>query len=246
MKHLITISNKKQDSLFFFRLKTLIKGYLKDATCMDLMHISAGDSTLSVGYILEQAALVEERGGIPRETVCFASYDGYSSGSAAGVIFKLNSGLTVLAPNDGKTLSFVKPQIEKAYAYDPLREVSLRSGLEEYARVLAHLMDYEEEELDLQDQPLDAIDGIHGYFACYKASPSILHTNLPQSVLKGAAEIGQKISLKIDGSAHEFLYTDTVKKAKMPLLVNGEYGRQDDPYLKMLFSLFEVGQQIEM
>ncbi len=246
MKRLIVVTNRPQDSLFFFTLKTFVQGYVHDCTCFDISLIKTSNTTLDAGYVAEQVVLQEEKNGAPKEAICLVFVDSHTSHMGPGVILKLDSGMTVVGPNDGNTLSFVKPYVEKSYAYAPLQNLTVRKGLHEYGRVVSHLMDYEEEEMELEDQSMETIHDIHGYYVCHQPVEHIYHTNMPKSALKGTT-LGDSIKISIDKKEMSGTYVDVVEEKDGLLLMTGEYGHEDDPYIKIYSSKpLTIGSVIEV
>lgn len=243
MKRLIVIGDYCNDTLVCQELKSAVTGFVKDSSALQMSFVHSYPSTIHTAYLLNQIVQTEERYGIPRELVIFVNTDprlesieGVKKAEGAkGIILKLANGATIIGPNAGYCFSLVKPKIETIYTYDNLEKGSQFRSRDLYPPVIAYLMDYLEEEMDLSEADKSLVPEFRGFFVGHVDNYGNIKTTIKHSDFKGKYEYGDQVQVEIRGKKEEALYVDNLFGGGVGNLViyPGSSGSPDDTFLEI-------------
>ncbi|MBI5127114.1 SAM-dependent chlorinase/fluorinase [Candidatus Roizmanbacteria bacterium] len=243
MKKLIVVADLANDSLSCAEIKIATEGFLKDSKNSNISFVSSTPSTIHTAFLINQLVEDIEMFGSPLETVIFQNTDPRlhskeSIDRAAGakpLIIRLKSGIYLIGPNSGYDFSMIKYRVEKLFIYKGLNEKGQFHSRDLFSRLSAHLMDYMEDELELEDIEVDEIPNLSGYHIGHIDNFGNIKTTITREDFKGKYEFGDFINIKIN---------KTVKKAKyVPNLFGGtpgelviypgSSGKKDNRYLEI-------------
>jgi len=243
MKKLIVVADWAGNDLNRQEVRSTVMGFLKDSTYAHISFVTSSPSTISTGFIVSQVVETEERYGKANETVIFQNTDpriqtDQSVQHARGaefVIIKLKSGMYLCGPNAGYDFSLIKGKIEEAYKYPGLDQGSQFRSRDLYSRVSAHLMDYMEDELDLEEIGVDTIPKLDGEYIFYIDNHGNMKTSLTSEDLKGKYEYGESVSVSINGVQKKVTYVNNLFGGVPGELViyPGSSGTKGNPYLEI-------------
>lgn len=213
MKKLIVIADWADDSLNRAEVKIAVNGFLKDSQGGNISFISSTPSTIHTSFLLNQIVLDIERFGQPLETVIFQNTDPrlhtkkstLKAEGAKPMVVRLKSGIYLLGPNCGYDFSMIKNKVEELYEYRGLNEKGQFHSRDLFSRLSAHLMDYMEDEMELEEISIDNIPDLQGYYVGHIDNHGNMKTTIKHSDFKGKYEYDDFVNLKIN---------NTVKKAK--------------------------------
>jgi len=243
MKKLIVLADWASDSLTCQEIKISVEGFLKDSKYSNISFVSSTPSTIHTSYLINQIAEDVERYGQPLETVIFQNTDPrlhstQSIEKAAGappVIMKLKSGIHLLGPNAGYNFSMIKSRIDELFTYAGVNEKGQFHSRDLYSKLSAYLMDYLEDDLDLEEIGIDAIPDLVGHYIGHIDNYGNIKTTMTTEYFKGKYEYGDIVDLRIN---------QVVKKAKyVPNLFGGipgelvvypgSSGKKEDRFLEI-------------
>lgn len=243
MKKLIVVADWASDSLARTEVKIAVEGFLKSGTMSNVSFVASTPSTVHTGFLLSQIVEDVERIGQPLETVIFQNTDPrlHTSESitqakgARPVIARLKSGLYLLGPNSGYDFSFVKDRVDELFTYTGINEYGQFHSRDLYSRLCAHLMDYMEDELELEEISLDEVPALTGFQIGHIDNFGNIKTTIPQEYLKGKYEYGDMVNVKIGEVVKKAKFTPNLFGASPGELViyPGSSGRQDNRYLEI-------------
>lgn len=253
MKRLIIIADWAADSLSCQEVRSAVEGYLKDRNGGIITFVNSTPSTIHSAFLLEQVVEDEERYGKPLETVIFQNADprlhsDHALKNAEGekpLVIRLKSGLYITGPDAGFNFSLVKDRIEEVYEYKGLNvEVQFHSR-DLYSRVAAHLMDYMEDELELEEVPSNIIPPLMGYYIGHIDNFGNIKTLIRQEEFKGKYEFGDEVTVKINNVVKKARYVSNLFGDVPGALViyPGSSGKMHDRYLDIsAWSHFTEGE----
>jgi len=221
MKKLIVVADLAFDTLSCAEIKIAVEGFLKDSTTLDITFVGSTPSTIHTSFLVNQLVEDVERYGRPLETVIFQNTDPRlhsrqsieKASGAKPVIMKLKSGIYLLGPNSGFDFSMIKSRIEELFVYKGLNEKGQFHSRDLYSRISAHLMDYLEDELELEEIGMDIIPELDEFYIGHIDNFGNIKTTIISEDFKGKYEYGDIVNLKIN---------QIVKKAKyVPNLFGG-------------------------
>lgn len=243
MKKLIVLADWASDSLTCQEIKISVEGFLKDSKYSNISFVSSTPSTIHTTYLINQIVEDIERYGQPLETVIFQNTDPrlhstQSIEKAAGaspVIMKLKSGIHLLGPNAGYDFSMVKSRIDELFTYTGVNEKGQFHSRDLYSKLSAYLMDYLEDDLDLEEMGIDIIPDLVGNYIGHIDNYGNIKTTMTSEYFKGKYEYGDIVDLGIN---------QVVKKAKyVPNLFGGipgelviypgSSGKKEDRFLEI-------------
>ncbi|KXK10529.1 MAG: S-adenosyl-l-methionine hydroxide adenosyltransferase [Microgenomates bacterium OLB23] len=243
MKRLIVVGDYCHDTLVCQELRSAVTGFLKDPTNLQMSFVHSYPSTIHTSFLLNQVVQTEERYGVPRELLIFVNTDPRIAGEvgvakaegAKGVILKLASGVTVIGPNAGFCFSFVKSKIETLYTYDGLEKGSQFRSRDLYPPVIAYLMDYLDNEMDLSEADRAVVPEYRGMHVAHVDNYGNIKTTIRHSDLKGKYEYGDVVEVVIGGKKEKATYVDNLFGGGVGNLViyPGSSGEPDDVYLEI-------------
>lgn len=272
MKKLIAIGDLFEDSLTCQEIKSAVEGFLKNPQNINISFVTSTPSTIHTSFLINQIVQTEEYLGRPIETVIFHNTDPrvhtkestVKAEGALPLIVKLKSGIYLTGPNAGFSYSMIKDRIEVVFEYKGLNVHGQFHSRDLYSRISAHLMDYLEDEMELEERGLDIIPDFKGYFIGHIDNFGNIKTTITHSQLKGKYEYGEMVKLKINGITKQAKYVSNLFGGKPGELViyPGSSGSKEDRYLEITiwrhftednpttgiheFNLPKVGSEIEI
>ena len=162
MKKLIVVADWAADGLTSQQVRSTIEGYLQHNDNPNINFIPVSFSTLHGGFVSSQVIEIEERNGRPLDTVLYVGVDPKEADtfSAIFMIARLKSGLIICGPNNGLNFSFIKQKIDEIFIYKGLEEKMFFRSRDLYARVIAHLMEAMEDEMDIEETHTNLIPAL--------------------------------------------------------------------------------------
>jgi len=243
MKKLIIVADWAHDSLTNQEVKTAVEGFSKNSADARITFVSSTPSTIHTSFLLQQLVRTEEHYGVPNETVFFQNTDPrlqtkegveHSQG-AEFIVIRLKSGIYLCGPNAGYDFSLLKPSIEYVYRYPGLDKGSQFRSRDLYSRVSAHLMDEMEDELDLEEQPSNCIPELRGYFVGHIDNYGNVKTTITHEDLKGKFELGEKITIELNGVKKQAMFVSNLFGGSPGDLViyPGSSGAKENPFMEI-------------
>lgn len=243
MKKLIVIGDLFEDSLTCQEIKSATEGFLKDPTNIDISFVNSEPSTIHTGFLLGQIVQTEENLGRPLETVIFHNTDPRihttdSTTKAEGaipMIIKLDSGIFITGPNAGYSNSMIKDKVEIAYEYKGVNVHGQFHSRDLYSRISAHLMDYLEDDMEMDEIGVDVIPELQGHYIGHIDNFGNLKTTITHSMFKGKYEYGDTVAVKINGISKKAKYVTNLFGGVPGELViyPGSSGKKDDRFLEI-------------
>lgn len=236
MKRLIIIADWGADSLFCQEVRTAVEGYLKDRNGSVISFIISTSSTIHTAFLVNQVVEHEERYGKPLETVIFQNTDHrLHSKNAKPLIVRLRSGIYLTGPNAGFNFSLVKNKIDEAFEYKGISTEGQFLSRDLYSRLSAHLMDYMEDELELEEVSLNNIPPLLGHYIGHIDNFGNIKTLITHEELKGKYEYGDFITVRINKVTKKALYVSNLFGAEPGVIViyPGNSGSVNNRYLEI-------------
>jgi len=243
MKKLIVVADLAFDALSCAEIKIAVEGFLKDSTTVNISFIGSTPSTVHTSFLLNQLVEDVERYGRPLETVIFQNTDPrlHSTGNiekaegAKPVIIKLKSGLYLLGPNSGYDFSMIKNKIEELYTYKGLNEKGQFHSRDLFSRISAHLMDYMEDELELEEISANIIPELDKFHIGHIDNFGNIKTTIVEEDFKGKYEYGDIVNLKINQIVNKAKFVPNLFGGIPGELViyPGSSGKKDNRFLEI-------------
>lgn len=243
MKKLIVIADWASDTLTCSEVKIAVEGYLKNPEGVNIDFISSTPSTIHTTFLLNQIVEDVERFSRPLETVIFQNTDPRldykrptkKAEGAKPLIIKLVSGIYVIGPNSGYDFSMIKDEIENVYQYVGINEEGQFHSRDLYARICAHLMDYLEDELELEELRKDIIPELTGFYIGHIDNFGNIKTTITYEDFKGKYEFNDILTIKINDTVKKVKYVSNLFGGKPGELViyPGSSGKKDNRFLEI-------------
>ena len=243
MKKLIVVADLAFDALSRAEIKIAVEGFLKDSNASNISFVGSTPSTIHTGFLVNQIVEDVERFGRPLETVIFQNTDprlhstqGIEKAEGAKpVIIKLKSGIYLLGPNSGYDFSMIKSKIEELFIYKGLNEKGQFHSRDLFSRLSAHLMDYMEDELELEEIGTEVIPQLDRFYIGHIDNFGNIKTTIIEEDLKGKCEYGEFIELKINGLVKKVKYVSNLF-GDVPgelVIYPGSSGKKDNRFLEI-------------
>ncbi|MFO0703563.1 MAG: SAM hydroxide adenosyltransferase [Patescibacteria group bacterium] len=244
MRKIICISDWAKDDLSFSEFATAIDGFCKKPKDVRLSRIKSESSTVHTGFLVEQTIQTIERLGRPNETMIFVNTDPrsvndsieFAQSGAKFLIAKLSSGIYVCGPNSGYSFAFVKSKIESVFSYVNFETTSISRSRDIYSRIVAHLADYMEDEMELEEVHTSTIEN-------KPENKVVLHIdhfgNIVTSVLMEQAlenkNYGGYLRINVGNEVHEArIVRDRFGGSPGEVVIYpGSKGHPDNPYMEI-------------
>ena len=243
MKKLFVVADLAFDSLSCAEIKIAVEGFLKDSTTLDITFVGSTPSTIHTSFLLNQLVEDVERYGRPLETVIFQNTDPRihsrqsieKAEGAKPVIMRLKSGIHLLGPNSGYDFSMIKSRIEELYVYRGLNEKGQFHSRDLYSRISAHLMDYLEDELELEEISTNIIPELDELYIGHIDNFGNIKTTIVEEDFKGKYEYGEIVGLKINQIVKKAKYVRNLFGGIPGELVvyPGSSGKKDNRFLEI-------------
>ncbi|KKQ01808.1 MAG: hypothetical protein US11_C0004G0078 [Candidatus Roizmanbacteria bacterium GW2011_GWA2_36_23] len=245
MKKLIAIADWSMDSLSCQEYKSVVEGYLKDTSNINISFVNSTPSTIHTSFLLYQITLIEERYGRPQNSVIIQNTDSRTSLNGKEIIInpqggkflviRLKSGIIICGPNAGLNFSMIKNNIDEVFVYQDIDKNSQFRSRDAFARVCSHLLEGLQDELELEEISKNAIPTLSGYFIGHIDNFGNIKTTILQSELKGKFEYGDFVKVKINNITKKVKYVKNLFGNSFGELIiyPGSSGRPEDPFLEV-------------
>jgi hypothetical protein len=243
MKKLIVIGDLFTDSLTCQEIKSATEGYLKSPVDVDMSFVTSTPSTIHTAFLVSQIVQTEETLGRPIETVIFQNTDPRihttdsldKAEGAIPMIIKLKSGIYLTGPNAGNVYSMIKDKIDVAFEYKGVNVHGQFHSRDLYSRISAHLMDYMEDELELDEIGIDVIPALVGAYIAHIDNFGNIKTTITHEVFKGKYEYGDMVNVKINNVKKAAKYVPSLFGGVPGELViyPGSSGQKDNRFLEI-------------
>jgi len=218
MKRLIIVADWASDSLTNAEVKIAIDGFLKNSLGSNAVFVSSTPSTIHSSYLTYQIVEDVERYGAPLETVIFQNTDPRlhenekveKAAGAKPVILKTKSGIFLVGPNSGYCFSLIREKIDKLYTYSGVNEKGQFHSRDLYSRLSAHLMDYMEDSLELEEIFLQEIPVLEGSYIGHIDNYGNIKTTITENELKGRYEYQDMVNVEINGITKKAKYVENL------------------------------------
>lgn len=243
MKKLIVLADWADDSLTCQEIKISVEGFLKDNKLSNISFVSSTPSTIHTSFLINQIVEDVERYGQPLETVIFQNTDPRlhstqsieKAAGAAPVIMKLKSGIHLLGPNAGYDFSMIKSRIDELFTYTGVNEKGQFHSRDLYSKLSAYLMDYLEDDLELEEIGLQNIPDLKGYYIGHIDNYGNIKTTITVEDFKGKYEYGDIVDLRINQIVKKAKYVSNLFGGVPGELViyPGSSGKKDNRFLEI-------------
>lgn len=243
MKRLIVIGDYCNDSLVCQELKSAVTGFLSDASQMDMSFVDSYPSTIHTAFLIYQVTQTEERYGVPKELVILVNTDprvqttqavAHAEGSK-GVIVRLSSGIVLIGPNAGYCFSLIKEKIESISYYEGLEKGSQFRSRDLYPKIVALLMQYKDDDLDLEEAPATVIPDVEGAFVGHVDNYGNIKTTVTKSQMLATHAFGDMVEVTLNGVTLEAKFVDNLFGGNVGELVvyPGSSGNPKDTFIEV-------------
>jgi S-adenosylmethionine hydrolase len=243
MKKLIVVADLAFDALSRAEIKIAVEGFLKDSKVSDIDFVGSTPSTIHTGFLVNQLVEDVERYGRPLETVIFQNTDPrlHSTQSiekaegAKPVIIRLKSGIYLLGPNSGYDFSMIKNRIDELFIYKGLNEKGQFHSRDLFSRLSAHLMDYMEDELELEEINTNIIPELDQFYIGHMDNFGNIKTTMVEEDFKGKYEYGEIVTIKINQIVKKAKYVSNLF-GDVPgelVIYPGSSGKKDNRFLEI-------------
>ncbi|MEI7653385.1 MAG: hypothetical protein WCJ70_03875 [bacterium] len=246
MRKIVVISDWAHDSLACQEFRTALYGYAKVAVDLKLSFVLSQQSAVHAGFLISQVATTDERYASPTETVIFvdvqeAEYDTPDEVKLDPpfLVAKLTSGLHVCGLQRGLEYSFIHKRIDECWSFsEPQTDFSPVPYRDSHARLVAHIADYMEDELDLEEVHTARIPQIlvNMFYVLRHDHRGVVTTSLTHEDVSEHSKSGDQVVLSLGGKSHTFTYSDHASSAMMRPwhLYPGASGDPKNPYMDLL------------
>lgn len=243
MKKLIVVADWASDSLSPAEFRSSVGGFLKSADMPDISFVASTTSTIHTAFLAAQVVETEERLGRASETVIFLNTDprlpknegSINKEGSQLLIIKLKSGIFMVGPNAGYCFSMIKPKIDEVFFYDVSKDINQFRSRDLYTRILSHLMEYMEKELELEEIHLSSIVDLDDNYIGHIDNFGNMKTTIKKSDMKGKYKVGDEIEITINKITNKAKFATGLfsDKPNILLIYPGSSGLASDPYLEI-------------
>lgn len=242
MKKLIVIADWAADSLSCQEVRSSVEGFLDNPSHPNISFVNTTPATIHTAFQINQIVETEEEYGRPLETVIFQASDSVQDNPPEKsktwgklCIIRLKSGLHIIGPNTGYVFSFIKDKIEEVFYYPGLPESGSFRARDTFARVVAHVMDAKQDDLDLEEAHTNAIPELQDYYVGHIDSFGNIITTIPESAIEEKHLYGHQIEIHLNGETKTVEYVKNLFDSSLNNLViyPGTTGKKDDPYMEI-------------
>ena len=154
---------------------------------------------------------------------------------AKPIIVRTVSGTYLLGPNAGYNFSMIKNQIDEVYEYKGINEKGQFHSRDLFSRISAHLMDYMEDELELEEVGGDIIPDLVGNYIGHIDNYGNIKTTIAEENFKGKYIYGDLVNVKINNLQKKAKYVSNLFGGVPGELViyPGSSGKKDNRFLEI-------------
>lgn len=243
MKKLIVVADWADDTLTCQEVRTAVEGYSNEPQKVRISFVSSSPSTIHTSFLLRQIVEIEERYGRALETVIFQNTDPrlqstrsvQESRGADLVIIRLKSGIHLMGPNAGYDYSMLLDKIDVVFTYPGMNKGSQFRSRDLYSRIAAHLMEAQQDEMELEEAHMSIIPGLQGDFVGHVDNYGNIKTTIHEMNFKEKYAYGDEMNITINGVTKKVLYVDNFFGGNRGELVifPGSSGDKKDAYLEI-------------
>lgn len=235
MKKLIVIADWCNDSLYTAEYKSAVSGFTDSQQTLDISYIAAAQSSINASFLLAQAALTESRLGEPQSTIIHIGSEPKNS-TDPFLVIKLTSGIYVCGINSEYTFSLVKDLIDKAFVY---KVEGMSTGFvsrDVYSRVVAHLLNSLEDDLELEEVHTNTIQELQGHYVGHIDSFGNIITTITHTELQATHSENDGVEITIGSENKKAIYKKNIWSGDEGQLIIGpsSFGHVDNPYVSII------------
>jgi hypothetical protein len=246
MRKIVVVSDWAHDSLACQEFRSALYGYAKVAADLRLSFVLSQPSSVHAGFLISQVATTDERYASPSETVIFVDVQETECDTPDEVkldppflVAKLSSGLYTCGLQRGFEYSFIHKRIDECWLFsEPQTAFSLVPYRDSHSRLVAHIADYMEDELDLDEVHTARIPQIptNSFYVLRHDHRGVITTSLTHERVREFSKSGDQIVLSFDGNSHTFTYISHASSARMRPwhLYPGASGDPTNPYMDLI------------
>jgi hypothetical protein len=189
-----------------------------------------------VALLVSQLALTEELFGRPLETVIYQNTDHREQPEGAELlIVHLASGIYLIGPNAGFNFSMIKSQIEEVYTYRGIEKGGQFRSRDVYPRLVAHLMDAMEDDLDLEETSSNTIPALDGFYIGHIDNFGNIKTTITSEWIKEKYNYDDQVKVRINSVEKEARFVTNFFGGTVGELVifPGSSGVKDNPFMEI-------------
>lgn len=256
MKKLIVVADWANDSLYASEYKSAVAGYVDSQNTLDISLVNSTNSSISASFLLSQAALTEQRLGEPHNTVIHIGTEPRNT-TDPFLVIKLTSGIYVCGINNEYTFTLIKDSIEKAFGYRVEAAASGFMSRDVYSRVIAHLLQSLEHDLDLEEIHTNTIPQLQETYIGHIDVFGNMITTVKHEDISAKYSEGDEIEAKIGSEIKKAVYKKNIWSGENGQLIIGpsSFGPLDNPYVSIvvksgsasaLFQDAKTGTQVQL
>lgn len=246
MRKIVVVSDWANDSLACQEFRSALYGYSKVAVDLKISFVLSQQSTVHAGFLLSQISMTEERYGSPTEAMIFVDVTEKSDDTPDEMrvthpflAVKLVSGLYICGLQRGYEYTLIHKRIDECWSFsEPHTDFTLVPYRDSHARLAAHIADYMEDELDLEELHTAQIPSIPegNFFVLRHDHRGVITTSLTHDDIRERSTSGDQVVLSLADRSHTFTYSDNPASAHMRSwhLYPGPSGDPHNPYMDVL------------
>ncbi len=243
MRKIISVTDWNQDQLARERFRTVVEGYSVDRKHVSIQSLACDPSSIHAGFLAYQMALTEAKNGDPTDTLIYIDTDPINEiypvdttlRSNCFAVVRLTNNILVCGNLTGYNFAWLKPSVQQFMEYTDMTVSDSVSTHDVHARVVAHLADYLDDQLDLQS--LHEADVMtlpeDRHFICHRNHRTLI-SMLTQADLN-KYELGDQIHVHIGGESLSAHFATSEKQPSDADLVAyiGHHGSPDNRYMEL-------------
>lgn len=234
MKQLTVVSDWVDDGVYAAEFESAVSGFLLEMLLPRIIFVKTTGSSIHTGFILEQIIETKERLGRPLNTVIYLGTESkISNQSLSFYVIKLHTGIVVCGLNLDYSFSFIKPKINEAFVYQLNTGKSNFMSRDIYSRVVAHLIESKEQELQLEEVHTNTIAELTGYYAGHIDIFGNIITTIRHEDFKGKYRAGDYVLCTVGEVTRKVVVVDDLWSLGEGILAIGpcSFGAVSNPYL---------------
>lgn len=264
MRKIISITDWNIDGLTRERFRTVVEGYSADRKRVSIQTLSCTSSSVHAGFLAYEMALTEAKNGDPTDTLIYidvnTEHEAYLDDTVRSDCFavvRLSNNLLVCGRLSGYAFAWIKQSAQQISEYTGLPNSTSVNHLDGHGRVVAHLADYLDDQLDLQSlHEADILSlPVDTNYICHKTKNTLV-TTLNHSDLESCS-VGDQVKVRIGAKTYSSHLVSSPKHESDSGLIMyiGYYGHPDlrcielmakTPNIQERFAQLFPGDQISL
>ncbi len=235
MKKLVVIADWCNDSIYSAEYRSAVSGFTDSQDTIDISFISTTQSSINTSFLLAQAALTEARLGEPNSTVIHMGNEPRSTNDLF-IVIKLTTGVYVCGINSEYTFSLIKDLIDKAFVYKVEGTSSGFKSRDIYSRVVAHLLNSLEDDLELEEVHTNTIQASQDYHVGHIDSFGNIITTIKNEELAAKYSENDEVKITIGDETIKTIYKKNIWSGDEGQLIigPGSFGLPSNPYISIV------------